>query len=102
MIGVALLCIQASPTLRPPMSRVIAMLLGDIEVSTVTTKPGYLTDLPFRDTSSFMSDTTGGSTSINTNSRLTSSSNASVVTHIKSSPTNSSGPLLHGVIGDGR
>ncbi|RWR88650.1 Protein kinase domain-containing protein [Cinnamomum micranthum f. kanehirae] len=103
MIGVALLCIQASPMLRPPMSRVIAMLLGDIEVSTVTTRPGYLTDLPFRDTSSFMSESTSGaSTSINTNSQLTSSSNASTVTHIESSPTNSAGPLLQEIVGNGR
>ncbi|XXG68630.1 hypothetical protein AAC387_Pa06g1675 [Persea americana] len=103
MIGVALLCIQASPMLRPPMSRVIAMLLGDIEVSTVTTRPGYLTDLPFRDTSSFMTDSTSGaSTSINTNRQLTSSSNASTVTHIESSPTNSAGPLLEEIVGNGR
>ncbi|KAJ9687179.1 hypothetical protein PVL29_015863 [Vitis rotundifolia] len=56
MIGVALLCTQASPTLRPPMSRVVAMLSGDIEVSRVTTKPGYLTDWKFNDASSFMSE----------------------------------------------
>lgn len=71
MIGVALLCIQASPTLRPPMSRVFAMLLGDIEVSAVTSKPGYLTDLPLRDVSSFMSENTcGASTNVNTNSQM--------------------------------
>ncbi|KAL6329824.1 hypothetical protein AAG906_037536 [Vitis piasezkii] len=56
MIGVALLCTQTSPTLRPPMSRVVAMLSGDIEVSRVTTKPGYLTDWKFNDVSSFMSE----------------------------------------------
>ncbi|XP_019096685.1 PREDICTED: probable LRR receptor-like serine/threonine-protein kinase At1g56130 [Camelina sativa] len=44
MIGIALLCIQASSGLRPPMSRVVAMLSGDVEVSDVTSKPGYLTD----------------------------------------------------------
>ncbi|KAF8408709.1 hypothetical protein HHK36_004773 [Tetracentron sinense] len=46
LIGVALLCTQASPMLRPPMSRVVvvAMLAGDVEVSTVTSRPSYLTD----------------------------------------------------------
>ncbi|GMI93624.1 hypothetical protein like AT1G56130 [Hibiscus trionum] len=43
LIGVALLCTQASPSMRPSMSRVIAMLVEDIEVSTVKTKPSYLT-----------------------------------------------------------
>ncbi|KAL0921485.1 hypothetical protein M5K25_008562 [Dendrobium thyrsiflorum] len=33
VFGVALLCIQASPALRPPMSRVVAMLAGDVEVN---------------------------------------------------------------------
>ncbi|KAK8664498.1 hypothetical protein V6N13_084287 [Hibiscus sabdariffa] len=42
LIGVALLCTQASPSMRPSMSRVIAMLVEDIEVSTVKTKPSYL------------------------------------------------------------
>ena len=56
MIGVALLCTQASPTLQPPMSRVVAMLSGDIAVSRVPTKPVYLTDWKFNDVSSFMSE----------------------------------------------
>ncbi|XP_018512326.1 probable LRR receptor-like serine/threonine-protein kinase At1g56140 isoform X2 [Brassica rapa] len=49
VIGVALLCTQASHSLRPPMSRVVAMLPGDVEVSDVTSKPGYLTDWRFDD-----------------------------------------------------
>ena len=103
MIGVALLCIQASPMLRPPMSRVIAMLFGDIEVSTVTTRPGYLIDLPFRDSSCFMSESiSGASTSVNTNSQVISSANTCTVTHIESSPTNSAGPLLQEIVGNGR
>nr|XP_029117529.1 probable LRR receptor-like serine/threonine-protein kinase At1g56140 isoform X1 [Elaeis guineensis] len=47
IINVAFLCTQASPMLRPPMSRVVAMLAGDTEVGEVTTKPGYLTDWQF-------------------------------------------------------
>ncbi|XVF27188.1 hypothetical protein REPUB_Repub14bG0085300 [Reevesia pubescens] len=59
VIGVALLCTQASPMMRPPMSRVVAMLTGDIEVSSVTAKPSYLTDWDFRDiTGTFMNEDT--------------------------------------------
>ncbi|KAF9587457.1 hypothetical protein IFM89_002638 [Coptis chinensis] len=53
LLGVGLLCTQASPTMRPPMSRVVAMLTGDIEVSTVASRPGYLTDWQFNDMSIF-------------------------------------------------
>ncbi|KAL0877757.1 hypothetical protein Bca101_027463 [Brassica carinata] len=49
VIGVALLCTQASHSLRPPMSRVVAMLSGDVEVSDVTSKAGYLADWRFDD-----------------------------------------------------
>ncbi|GLT28500.1 hypothetical protein SLA2020_034260 [Shorea laevis] len=49
MIGVGLLCTQASPMMRPPMSRVVAMLAGDLEVSPVSSKPSYLTDWNFKD-----------------------------------------------------
>ncbi|KAE8722924.1 putative LRR receptor-like serine/threonine-protein kinase [Hibiscus syriacus] len=59
MIGVALLCTQASPSMRPPMSRVVGMLAGDIEVSNVTTKPSYITDWNFQDiTDTFMDEET--------------------------------------------
>ncbi|KAI3823238.1 hypothetical protein L1987_04671 [Smallanthus sonchifolius] len=57
MIGVALLCVQASPALRPAMSRVIAMLSGDVEINPVMTKPSYLTDWDFNDiTNTFCDD----------------------------------------------
>lgn len=49
MIRVALLCTQASPSMRPAMSRVVAMLSGDLQVSISTTKPGYLIDWKFED-----------------------------------------------------
>ncbi|CAL9219095.1 unnamed protein product [Arabidopsis halleri] len=52
MIGVALLCTQSSHALRPPMSRVVAMLSGDAEVNDATSKPGYLTDCIYDDTTS--------------------------------------------------
>ncbi|GKV50129.1 hypothetical protein SLEP1_g56841 [Rubroshorea leprosula] len=49
VIRVGLLCTQTSPMMRPAMSRVIAMLVGDIEVSPDASKPSYLTDLDFKD-----------------------------------------------------
>ncbi|XP_022721697.1 LOW QUALITY PROTEIN: probable LRR receptor-like serine/threonine-protein kinase At1g56140 [Durio zibethinus] len=63
VIGVALLCTQGSPSMRPPMSRVVAMLAGDIEASGVITKPSYLTDWNFEDlTGSFVTEDTQTST----------------------------------------
>ncbi|KAJ4792180.1 Leucine-rich repeat transmembrane protein kinase [Rhynchospora pubera] len=44
LIGVSLLCTQASLGQRPSMSRVVAMLTGDKEVPEVTCRPGYLTE----------------------------------------------------------
>ncbi|CAL5014884.1 unnamed protein product [Urochloa decumbens] len=41
-ICVGLLCIQSSPRQRPPMSRVVSMLAGDIEVPEALTKPSYV------------------------------------------------------------
>ncbi|PIN19529.1 Serine/threonine protein kinase [Handroanthus impetiginosus] len=57
IIGVSLLCTQASPALRPAMSRVVAMLCGDIEVAPVTSRPGYLTDWKFNDQTTSVSNT---------------------------------------------
>ncbi|KAK8274110.1 hypothetical protein V6Z11_D10G052200 [Gossypium hirsutum] len=57
VIGVAFLCTQGSPLMRPPMSRVVGMLAGDFEVSKVTTKPSYITDWAYKDiTRSFMKE----------------------------------------------
>ena len=58
MIGVALLCTQASPMMRPAMSRVVAMLTGDIEIDTHDiSKPSYITDWNFKDvTASFLEE----------------------------------------------
>ncbi|CAN6683936.1 unnamed protein product [Malus baccata var. baccata] len=49
LIRAALLCTQGSPMARPSMSRVVAMLSGDIDIGTVTSKPNYLTDYDFKD-----------------------------------------------------
>ncbi|KAK1589077.1 hypothetical protein Q3G72_030273 [Acer saccharum] len=104
MIGVALLCTQTLPSLRPPMSRVVAMLCGDMEVSTVTTKPGYLTDWKYDDTTttgSFTSSTDKATIGTEYNSNFTSSS-TTMVADAQRSPENVTKPILHDIIGDGR
>ncbi|XP_031744751.1 probable LRR receptor-like serine/threonine-protein kinase At1g56140 isoform X2 [Cucumis sativus] len=97
VIGVALLCTQTSPGLRPSMSRVVAMLSGDIEVATVTSKPGYLTDWKFEDITSFI-DTP--STEEPDTGRYASTSSSIIDT--KRSPANPSEPMLRGLLGEGR
>uniref|UniRef100_A0A0E0LS84 non-specific serine/threonine protein kinase n=1 Tax=Oryza punctata TaxID=4537 RepID=A0A0E0LS84_ORYPU len=44
VIHVALLCTQGSPHQRPPMSRVVGMLTGDVHVTKVVTMPSYITE----------------------------------------------------------
>lgn len=39
---------KGSPYQRPPMSKVVAMLTGDVEVAEVVTKPNYITEWQFR------------------------------------------------------
>ncbi|XP_058089163.1 probable LRR receptor-like serine/threonine-protein kinase At1g56140 isoform X3 [Magnolia sinica] len=89
MISIALLCIQALPSLRPPMSRVVNMLLGEIEVGAVSSKPSYLTGLPSDDTGSFMASVT-----------ITSQQFSSW--YESSSSLSATKPMLHEDIGDGR
>ncbi|KAK3217855.1 hypothetical protein Dsin_011825 [Dipteronia sinensis] len=103
MIGVGLLCTQTLPSLRPPMSRVVAMLCGDMEVSTVTTKPGYLTDWKYDDTSTTGSFMSSDKATIGTdyNSNFTSSSTTTVA-DAQRSPADVTKPILHDIIGEGR
>ncbi|KAK1588012.1 hypothetical protein Q3G72_019167 [Acer saccharum] len=104
MIGVALLCTQTLPSLRPPMSRVVAMLCGDMEVNPVTTKPGYLTGWKYDDTTttgSFTSSTEKATIGTEYNSNFTSSS-TTVVADAQRSPANATKPILHDIIGDSR
>ena len=102
VIGVGLLCTQATLMLRPPMSRMVAMLSGDIEVSSVTSKPGYITDWQLNEITSFMSeDTSGVSTERTSNSQQNTSSNASTVFMGQSSPLPGQ-PILHEIVGEGR
>ncbi|KAJ9556223.1 hypothetical protein OSB04_010837 [Centaurea solstitialis] len=71
MIGVALMCVQASPSLRPAMSRVIAMLSGDVEISVVLTKPSYLTDWDFNDSTFFEDEPMSSQTTTTTTTTST-------------------------------
>ncbi|XP_050288031.1 probable LRR receptor-like serine/threonine-protein kinase At1g56130 [Quercus robur] len=95
VIAVSLLCTQASPNMRPPMSRVVAMLVGDIEVGIVTSKPSYLTNWNFKDiTSSFLSEEDRKHHGDNTD--------LSQLGDPLPSPVNVTETMLGGIIGDGR
>ncbi|KAL0009152.1 hypothetical protein SO802_010654 [Lithocarpus litseifolius] len=97
LIGVSLLCTQASPTLRPSMSRVVAMLSGDIEVNTVTSRPGYLTDWKYDDITSITSEV-----AIDTSYFNSSSASTSMVGDVGDSPADASKPMLGDTIEKGR
>ncbi|KZV38687.1 putative LRR receptor-like serine/threonine-protein kinase [Dorcoceras hygrometricum] len=94
IIGVALLCTQASPGLRPSMSRLVAMLSGDVEVPSVATRPSYLTDWKFNDETTFLTDTD--------DSHINSTKSTTVPRSDTYSPIDPAKPILHGVIGEGR
>ncbi|KAL8255588.1 hypothetical protein R6Q59_030655 [Mikania micrantha] len=102
MIGVALLCVQASPTLRPTMSRVISMLSGDVEVNPITTKPSYLTDWDFNDITNTFCDeepVPSGNTSM-----MTATTNTTTSTGVESmsSPIMLSEVMDNGSLREGR
>ncbi|XP_050145023.1 probable LRR receptor-like serine/threonine-protein kinase At1g56140 isoform X2 [Malus sylvestris] len=56
LIKTALMCTQGSPMARPSMSRVVAMLSGDIDIGTIMSKPSYLTDYNFKDVTTFSTE----------------------------------------------
>uniref|UniRef100_A0A453QES8 non-specific serine/threonine protein kinase n=1 Tax=Aegilops tauschii subsp. strangulata TaxID=200361 RepID=A0A453QES8_AEGTS len=65
-IKVALVCTQGSPHQRPPMSRVVAMLAGDVEAPDWVPKPSYITEWQIKgggDTSYMSSEVNGQSSS---------------------------------------
>jgi serine/threonine protein kinase len=100
LVKIALLCTQTSPNLRPSMSRVVAMLSGDIEVSAVTSRPGYLTDWKFDDVSSIMTDiSTKGLDSSYYNSSASPSRVGGAYIH---SPIDPSKSILEETVRDGR
>ena len=65
-IKVALVCTQGSPHQRPPMSRVVAMLTGDVEAPDSVAKPSYITEWQIKggDTSYMSSNVSGQSSSV--------------------------------------
>ncbi|KAJ9562947.1 hypothetical protein OSB04_008107 [Centaurea solstitialis] len=93
VISIALLCTQTSPTQRPSMSRVIAMLSGDIEASGDITRPEYLTGWKFNDSTTFKdaSPTSGSNTVASTSNSM-----------VSPSPNDVSRPMLNDLIGEGR
>ncbi|KAL3737434.1 hypothetical protein ACJRO7_026233 [Eucalyptus globulus] len=97
MVAIALLCAQASPALRPPMSRVVAMLSGDIEVPTVSTRLGYLTDWRFNDTTSFLTEAADKSTD---ESHYNSPSTGSTVGGAIPSPEIATTPMFDEIMGE--
>ncbi|XP_058070884.1 probable LRR receptor-like serine/threonine-protein kinase At1g56130 [Magnolia sinica] len=100
MIGVALLCTQTSPVLRPPMSRVVAMLSGDVEVSNVTSRPSYLTLWQFNDLTNSLSDyMSRGSMGITMEGQCDMSNNSSWSTPAERLPLPTQ-PFLQEIIGE--
>ncbi|KAL0009135.1 hypothetical protein SO802_010637 [Lithocarpus litseifolius] len=89
LIGVSLLCTQAFPTLQPSISCAMAMVLGDIEVSTITSRPGYLTDWKYDDITNVTSEGATDTSYFNS-----SSASASIVGDGGNSPANASKPVL--------
>lgn len=101
LIGVALLCTQASPMLRPHMSRVVAMLTGDVEVPEVTTRPGYLTEWQLKDLSSNFTSGDFSKASTSAYCQDSGTSNVSMVSNPQNLPSPSQ-PLVYETINEGR
>ncbi|XP_054813525.1 probable LRR receptor-like serine/threonine-protein kinase At1g56140, partial [Prosopis cineraria] len=91
IVGISLLCTQSSPLLRPAMSHVVAMLMGNSEVGTVTSRPGYLTDWKFDDVSGFI---TGQWQSNRMQVRTTQQKSIRVVSDANQTPVDDSKPIL--------
>ncbi|KAL6563239.1 hypothetical protein OROHE_005826 [Orobanche hederae] len=80
IMGVALLCTQGTPGLRPAMSRVVSMICGDIEVPAVTTRPSYLTDWAFNDSTTINNLSTSNADDISPANFTTTTTSTSMTT----------------------
>lgn len=100
LVNIALLCTQTSPVGRPPMSRVVAMLSGDIEVPSASARPGYLTDWKYNDSSSFMTDATHSYTDKSHENLPLTASTIGVSTPL--SPADAPKPTISEIVGEGR
>ncbi|KAK9937488.1 hypothetical protein M0R45_014274 [Rubus argutus] len=87
--------------LRPTMSGVVGMLTGAIEVMTVTSKPGYLTDWKFDDASSVSDLTLAMATKGTGSSSSYLSASTRVVGDAGLAPANATLPMLHNIVNDG-
>ncbi|XP_050367617.1 probable LRR receptor-like serine/threonine-protein kinase At1g56140 isoform X2 [Argentina anserina] len=101
IMKIGLLCTQTSPMLRPTMSGVVGMLTGAIEVTTVTSRPGYLTDWKFNDATA-TNISLGMSTQGTDSSLFNSSASTSIVGDARQTPTNATHPMIHSTVNDGR
>ena len=79
------------------MSRVVAMLSGDIEVSTVTSRLGYLTDWKYDDITNITSEGATDTSYFNSSTAST-----SIVGDVGNSPANASKPMIDDTIKQGR
>ena len=86
--------------LRPSMSHVVAMLLGDIEVSTVTLRPGYLRDWTYDDITNALSE--GATIGTDTSYFNSLSASTSMVVAAENSTAIESKPMLGEIISEGR
>ncbi|CAN6683954.1 unnamed protein product [Malus baccata var. baccata] len=93
LIRAALLCTQGSPMARPSMSRVVAMLSGDIDIGTVMSKPSYLTDYNFKDVTTFST----GRFLVEDDSPSTASKHSNVRLNYRPEGSNASGANTPGV-----
>ena len=75
VLQVALLCTQAVSTTRPSMTRVVAMLLGDIEIPRATSGPGFMAGLTGSDTSTTAATTTTTTTTTTADTSFSSNHN---------------------------
>lgn len=89
MMNVAFICTQVNPTLRPSMSRVIAILIGDMKIDTLLERPSYMRDWQFDDLS-----TVPSTASITTfGSQITSNQTPPTTSLAADSPSLSTWPL---------
>ncbi|GKD13911.1 probable LRR receptor-like serine/threonine-protein kinase, partial [Tanacetum coccineum] len=96
VMKVALLCTQTSPMQRPSMSRVIAMLSGDIPTGVIN-RPQYLAGFNFNDSTTFLSVCSFFFPQLHVTVASEPSTSNSAVT-----PTDDSRPILHDTFGEDR
>ncbi|KAH7859581.1 hypothetical protein Vadar_002889 [Vaccinium darrowii] len=82
------------------MSRAVAMLSGDIEIGSVSSRPGYMTEGKLDDVTGFITADTPASKDMH--SHYSSSANTSMEAYPDLSPINATRPMLQETFGEGR